>query len=145
MVSSILFVVLENSGTEVIVSPLKPSHELPFSIHLQLDSDLSSKHLLNTTNAQSTTLSGTLRTFLFNAISRWDRLHYSHLPERQWRKKIFIHPFLYWFSNLFTQPIFIICYVPGTIFLGTGDAEMKKQTKTLLDQGLSQERYTIKK
>lgn len=70
MVSSILFVVLENSGTEVIVSPLKPSHELPFPIHLQLDSDLSSKHLLNTTSAQSTTLSGTLRTFLFNAISR---------------------------------------------------------------------------
>lgn len=44
MISSIPFVVLENSGPEVIISPRKLSSELLFSIHIQLDSDLFNKH-----------------------------------------------------------------------------------------------------
>lgn len=45
MVCNIPFVVLENSGPEVIISPRMPSSALPFSIHIQLDSDLFNKHL----------------------------------------------------------------------------------------------------
>lgn len=44
MIPSILFVVLENSGTKVIISPPVPSYEFPFSFHIQLDSGLSKKH-----------------------------------------------------------------------------------------------------
>lgn len=59
MISSILFVVLENSGTKVITGSPIPTYEFPFSFHIQLDSSLSKKYLSNITNAHSTMLSAT--------------------------------------------------------------------------------------
>lgn len=105
MVSSILFVVLENAGTEVLICPRNPSYALPLSIHDQLD-----EHLSNTTNGQSLILNVTTYTFAFNLISRWGRLHYSHLQEEAMKENEAIHSSIQYF--FFTQTLsteYLLC------------------------------------
>lgn len=70
MISNILSVVLENSGTEVIIRPRnyhwsqKILVSILFSIHIQMQ-----KNLLNTANGQSLILNATTYIFAFNPIS----------------------------------------------------------------------------
>lgn len=53
------------------------------------------------------------------------------------KRNLFIHSFTASAIHLFSQ--YLLCYIPGTI-LGIRNADMKK-----IDQGLSPERYKIKK
>lgn len=55
------------------------------------------------------------------------------------KRNLFIHSFTTSAIHLFSQ--YLLCYIPG-IILGIRNADMKKK-KT--DQGLSPERYKIKK